>query len=102
MTGPSYIKPIHVIDLQTVTSRSNGRNIRLASCRVNGEPTVAIVRAAYVSSGVFSFEPLFVWPTNHMTVEVNGRRFHRRRGSRGPKRPPKGASGTASTGPTPD
>jgi len=101
MTGPSYIKPTHVIDLQTVTSRLNRQNIRLASCRLNGEPTVAIVRAAYVSDGVLGFTPLFVWPTDSMIVEMNGRRFHKRRGSRKPERPDENTSGTASTGPTP-
>jgi hypothetical protein len=102
MTGPSYIRPLHVIDFQTVTSRLNGQNIRLASCCLDGEPTVAIVRAAYVSGGVLTFEPLFVWPTDSMTIELNGRRFRRRRGTRAPKRPPKERSGTASTGPAPD
>jgi hypothetical protein len=102
MTGPSYIRPLHVIDFQTVTSRLNGQNIRLASCRLNGEPTVAIVRAAYVCGGVLTFAPLFVWPTNSMIVQLYGRRFRRRRGTQQPKRPPKERSGTASTGPAPD
>lgn len=101
MTGPSFIKPIHVIDLQTVTSRLNGRNIRLASCRVNGEPTVAIVRAAYVSGGILSFEPLFVWPTERMLIEINGRRYRRRRDSDKPKRPDKQDSGSDSVNPSP-
>jgi hypothetical protein len=85
MTGTSFIKPIHLTDFQTVTSRFNGKNIRLASCRVNGEPSVAIVRAAYQSLTEFGFEALFVWPTESMVIDMIGR-FSKRRRSGGSKR----------------
>jgi len=63
----SFITPGHVRAFQAVTTQLYGE-VTLWSCRINGEPGVAIVLAAPVGEGKISVMPLFVAITPGMDV----------------------------------
>jgi len=63
----SFITPGHVRAFQAVTTQIYGEGI-LWSCRINGEPGVAIVLAEHVGEGKISVMPLFVAITPGMHV----------------------------------
>lgn len=83
MTPSSFITPGHVRAFQAVTSRLYD-NITLWSCRINGEPGVAIVMTGEAAEGIVAVMPLFVAITPNMNIEFAGDRHS---GSGGPKHP---------------
>ena len=64
----SFITPGHVPAYQAVTSRIYGET-SLMSCRINGEPGVAIVLTDMVGEGKMAVMPLFVALTESMQLE---------------------------------
>jgi hypothetical protein len=69
----SYITPGHVRAFQAVTSQLYG-NITLWSCRINGEPGVAIVMVDNVGEEKLAVMPLFVAITSSMEIVFEGGR----------------------------
>lgn len=69
----SFITPGHVRAFQAVTSPLY-ENIMLWSCRINGEPGVAIVMIDHPTSRMLSVTPLFVaiTPSMQVSFEENG------------------------------
>lgn len=63
----SFITPGHVRAFQAVTTQLYGE-VTLWSCRINGEPGVAIVLAEPVGEGKIGIVPLFVAITPGMDV----------------------------------
>jgi hypothetical protein len=82
----SHITPGHVQAFQMVRS-PHYDNITLASCRVNGEPAVAIVMSEFVGEGKVGVMPLFVSITERMKLEFAGLAERQRGAGRGPKHP---------------
>ena len=80
----SYITPGHVRALQAVTSGLYD-NITLWSCRINGEPGVAIVMVDAPARNTLAVMPLFVAVTPGMQIEFEGSR-EGDEGGGGPKR----------------
>jgi hypothetical protein len=67
----SNIEPGHVRVFQAIRSQLYD-NITLSSCRINGQPGVAIVMIDQVGEGKVGVMPLFVAINEHMTVEFDG------------------------------
>ena len=67
----SFITPGHVRAFQAVTTQLYGE-VALASCRVNGEPGVAIVLIEHVGEGKLAVMPLFVAITKDMELAFEG------------------------------
>jgi hypothetical protein len=67
----SYITPGHVRAFQMITSQLYD-NISLTSCRINGEPGVAIVLVDHVGENKIAVMPLFVAITPGMQLEFVG------------------------------
>ncbi len=84
-----YITPGHVQAFQMVRSPHYG-NITMSSCRVNGEPGVAIIMVEHVGENKVAVMPLFVSITDAMELELPG---EGRRGRHG------GGDGKASSRP---
>jgi hypothetical protein len=80
----SFITPAHVRAFQAVTSRLYD-NITLWSCRINGEPGVAIVMLDHVGENSVAVMPLFVAITPGMEITFDGGR-EVSDGGGGPKR----------------
>jgi hypothetical protein len=68
----SFITPAHVRAFQAVTSHLY-ENITLWSCRINGEPGVAIVAVDQAGDSL-AVLPLFVAVTPGMEIEFEGGR----------------------------
>jgi hypothetical protein len=79
-----FITPGHVRAFQAITSRLYD-NITLWSCRINGEPGVAIVMVDHVAEDKLAVMPLFVAITPGMEIAFEGGREAGGRGG-GPKR----------------
>lgn len=77
-----YITPGHVQAFQMVRSPHYG-NITMTSCRVNGEPGVAIIMMEHVGESKVAVMPLFVAITDGMDLELPGDRRRRWRRSGG-------------------
>ena len=69
----SFITPGHVRAFQAVTSRLYD-NITLWSCRINGEPGVAIVMVDQPTEHAIALMPLFVAVTPAMDITFEGAR----------------------------
>jgi hypothetical protein len=69
----SHITPSHVRAFQAVTSRLYD-NITLWSCRINGEPGVAIVMVDEPAPNKLAVMPLFVAITPGMEIAFEGAR----------------------------
>jgi hypothetical protein len=69
----SFITPGHVRAFQAVTSRLYD-NITLWSCRINGEPGVAIVMVDHPTEDTLAVMPLFVAVTPGMKIVFEGGR----------------------------
>lgn len=99
-----YITPGHVQAFQMVRSPHYG-NITMTSCRVNGEPGVAIIMMEHVGENKVAVMPLFVSITEGMDLELPGDRRRRwRRGGGdggGPTRPDEAFKVNAETVTTP-
>jgi hypothetical protein len=67
MSAPSFITPGHVRAFQAVRSQLYD-NIVLWSCRINGEPGVAIVMVDYPGENKLAVMPLFVAITPGMEL----------------------------------
>lgn len=67
----SFITPGHVRAFQAVTSQLYGE-VTLASCRINGDPGVAIVLLDAVGEGKIAVMPLFVAITPSMEIVFEG------------------------------
>jgi hypothetical protein len=67
----SNITPGHVRAFQAVTSQLYD-NVTLWSCRINGEPGVAVVMVDHVGEGKIAIMPLFVAITEKMEIEFAG------------------------------
>ncbi|HEY1745721.1 MAG TPA: hypothetical protein VGG11_03000 [Xanthobacteraceae bacterium] len=81
----SSITPGHVRAFQAVTSRLY-ENITLWSCRINGEPGVAIVMVDHPADDMLAVMPLFVAVTPGMEIVFEGAREVSGGGEGGPKR----------------
>jgi hypothetical protein len=81
----SFITPGHVRAFQAITSRLYD-NITLWSCRINGEPGVAIVMVDHAGENSVAVMPLFVAITASMEIEFDGDRETSEGGGGGPKR----------------
>jgi hypothetical protein len=81
----SNITPGHVRAFQAVTTQLYGE-VGLWSCRINGEPGVAIVLAEHVGEGKIGVMPLFVAITPGMQIEFDGERSGGSGGDGGPLR----------------
>jgi hypothetical protein len=79
----SYITPGHVRAFQAVTSRLY---ITLWSCRINGEPGVAIVMVDEPAPNKLAVMPLFVAITPGMEIAFEGAREVGGGGEGGPER----------------
>jgi hypothetical protein len=94
-----YITPGHVQAFQMVRSPHYG-NITMSSCRVNGEPGVAIIMMEHVGENKVAVMPLFVSITDGMDLELPGEARRRRRHSGdggGPTRPDEAFKANAET-----
>ena len=80
----SFITPGHVRAFQAVTTQLYGEPT-LVSCRIDGEPGVAIVLMEHVGEGKVGVIPLFVAITPKMDVVFEGER-ESGGGGGGPKR----------------
>ena len=80
----SHITPGHVRAFQAITSGLYD-NVTLWSCRINGEPGVAIVMVDHVGEGKIAIMPLFVAITESMEIAFEGVR-DAGGGEGGPKR----------------
>jgi len=80
----SNITPGHVRVFQAIRSQFYD-NITLASCKVNGEPGVAIVMIDEAGEGAVAVMPLFVAITPGMRVEFEGEKGSGEKG--GPRKP---------------
>lgn len=80
----SNITPGHVRAFQAVTTQLYGE-VTLWSCRINGEPGVAIVLAEHVGEGKVGVMPLFVAITPGMDIVFEGESGDGEEGG-GPKR----------------
>jgi hypothetical protein len=80
----SNITPGHVRAFQAVTSQFYD-NVTLWSCRIDGEPGVAIVMVDHVGEGKIAIMPLFVAITEGMNIEFAGEQDSD--GGGGPKNP---------------
>lgn len=80
-----YITPGHVRAFQAITSRLYD-NITLWSCRINGEPGVAIVMVDEPVPNKLAVMPLFVAITPGMQIEFEGGRETGGGGEGGPER----------------
>jgi hypothetical protein len=67
----SFITPGHVRAFQAVTTQLYGEPT-LMSCRINGEPGVAIVLVEHVGEGKVGVMPLFVAITPKMDIVFEG------------------------------
>jgi hypothetical protein len=81
----SYITPGHVRAFQAITSRLY-ENITLWSCRINGEPGVAIVMVDDAGEDKIAVMPLFVAITPGMEIAFEGARRGGGGGEGGPER----------------
>ncbi|MFZ0271022.1 MAG: hypothetical protein WAL34_04145 [Acidobacteriaceae bacterium] len=81
----SFITPGHVNAFQAIRSQLYD-NITLMSCRINGEPGVAIVMVDHVGEGRIAVMPLFVAITEGMKLEF-GEEGGSGGGGGGPKHP---------------
>ena len=81
----SNITPGHVRAFQAVTSQLYD-NVTLWSCRINGEPGVAVVMVDHVGEGKIAIMPLFVAITETMNIEFAGEKDSDGGGG-GPKNP---------------
>ena len=81
----SNITPGHVRAFQAITSQLYD-NVTLWSCRINGEPGVAIVMVDHAGEGSIAVMPLFVAITNSMEISFEGAREVDGGGEGGPKR----------------
>ena len=79
----SFITPGHVRAFQAVTTRIYGEPT-LLSCRINGEPGVAIVLMEHVGEDKIGVMPLFVAITAGMDIVYEGEEGSG--GGGGPKR----------------
>jgi hypothetical protein len=66
-----FIQPGHIRAFQMITSQLY-ENITLWSCRINGEPGVAIVLVDDVAPGKLAVMPLFVAITGGMELDFEG------------------------------
>jgi hypothetical protein len=73
MSDMSFITPGHVNAFHAVRSQLYD-NITLTSCRINGEPGVAIIMLDHVGEGKVAVMPLFVALTKSMELEFPGER----------------------------
>ena len=80
----SFITPGHVRAFQAVTTHIYGEPT-LMSCRIDGEPGVAIVLMDHIGEGKISVMPLFVAITPKMEIVFEGERDSEEGGG-GPKR----------------
>jgi hypothetical protein len=71
MNEMAYITPGHVNAFQAIRSQLYD-NITLSSCKINGEPGVAIIMLDHVGEGKVAVMPLFVAITNNMELEFPG------------------------------
>jgi hypothetical protein len=69
----NFITPGHVRAFQAITSRLYD-NITLWSCRINGEPGVAIVMVDEPAPNKLAVMPLFVAVTPGMEIAFDGAR----------------------------
>jgi hypothetical protein len=81
----SNITPGHVRAFQAVTSQLYD-NVTLWSCRINGDPGVAIVMVDHVGEGKIAIMPLFVGITEKMQIDFPGEQDSDSGGG-GPKNP---------------
>jgi hypothetical protein len=81
----SFITPAHVRAFQAITSRLYD-NITLWSCRINGEPGVAIVMVDEPTEDTLAVMPLFVAITPGMNISFAGARRSGGGGDGGPDR----------------
>jgi hypothetical protein len=81
----SFITPGHVRAFQAVTTQLYGE-VTLASCRINGEPGVAMVLVENVGEGKVAVMPLFVAITSSMQVIFEGEHSGSGGGEGGPDR----------------
>jgi hypothetical protein len=81
----SFITPGHVRAFQAITSRLYD-NITLWSCRINGEPGVAIVMVDEPVPNKLAVIPLFVAITPGMNIQFEGAREVGGGGEGGPER----------------
>ena len=95
-----FITPGHVQAFQMVRSPHYG-NITMSSCRVNGEPGVAIIMVEDVVENKVAVMPLFVAITDGMELELPGEGRRRRRhgggDGGGPSRPDEAFKASAET-----
>ena len=102
MIGYDCITPADVTNFLAVTSRTHGETIRLASCKIDGQPGVAIVRLNRVSEHHAVLVALYVAITSAMEIDIGGIR----RASRGdddgrPKTPEQDEHGMPPPNPAP-
>jgi len=71
MSDMSFITPGHVNAFQALRSQLYD-NITLTSCRINGEPGVAIIMLDHVGEDKVAVMPLFVALTKSMELEFPG------------------------------
>jgi hypothetical protein len=81
----SFITPGHVRAFQAVTTQLYGE-VTLASCRIDGEPGVAIVLMEHVGEGKVGVMPLFVAITSKMEIAFEGEGAGGGGGGGGPRR----------------
>jgi hypothetical protein len=81
----NFITPGHVRAFQAITSRLYD-NIVLWSCRINGEPGVAIVMVDHAGDCSIAIMPLFVAITPSMDITFEGAGEVDAGGEGGPKR----------------
>ncbi len=67
----NHILPGHVRAFEAIRSQHYD-NVTLWSCRINGEPGVAIVLIDVTASGQLAVMPLFVAITDSMRLEFDG------------------------------
>jgi hypothetical protein len=67
----SFITPGHVRAFQAIRSQLYD-NVTLASCKINGEPGVAIVMIEHAGENKIGVMPLFVALTDSMEIEFIG------------------------------
>lgn len=75
MTQRSYITPGHVRAYQMLSLPQYQDGMTLASCTIDGEPSVAIVMCDRIAEDKVSVMPLFVAITAKMRVEFVGEQF---------------------------
>ncbi len=86
MSDPANnITPGHIRAFQAIRSQLYD-NVTLWSCRINGEPGVAIVMVDMVGHGKLAVMPLFVAITDSMELSFDGAGVGASGGGGGPRR----------------